>query len=232
MTQPLYLADAGLETILYIIVVFFWVVGNFISNARRRKKRQHESGNERRGTPIPRPAESSAEAELREFLETLAGEPDVEEEPERSPRPAPAPTPVTQPVRRVRTQHRRPVFDPSEATVEAVSAAPFRVQRILPTEPEPMIDLEALARGMRDAAPSMASSLSTSLSSHGNLFKTSGQPLPSFRYSLGSNRPPPGRPILRRDQLRDPDSLRNLVAAQLILGAPRAFSPIDPGKAN
>jgi hypothetical protein len=222
------MADAGLETIIYIIVVFFWVVGNFISNAKRRKKRQEQRGGG--GTPIPRPGESTAEAELREFLETLAGEPKAEEEVEEPPRPAPAPAPVPQPARHVRPHHRRPVFDPSEATVTPAPAVPFRVQRTLPPEPEPVIDLEAVARDMRDAAPSMASSLSTSLSSHGNLFKTAGQPLPSFRSALGSNRPPPAHPILRRDQVRNPDTLRNLVAAQLILGAPRAFSPIEPGK--
>ncbi|HMO05902.1 MAG TPA: hypothetical protein PKC67_11520 [Kiritimatiellia bacterium] len=230
MTQPLHMADAGLETIIYIIVVFFWVVGNFLSNAKRRKKRQEQRGGG--GTPIPRPGESTAEAELREFLENLAGEPKTEEEPEEPLRPAPAPMSAPQPARRIRPHHRRPVFDPSEQSFASAPAAPFRVQRVLPPEPEPIIDLEAVARDLRDAAPSMASSLSTSLSSHGNLFKTAGQPLPSLRYALASNRPPPARPILRREQVRNPDTLRNLVAAQLILGAPRAFSPIDPGKAN
>lgn len=217
MNEPIYMADTGLETIIYIIAVFLWLLGNLFSNARRKKR--GKGG----GTPIPRPDETPAERELREFLESLAGKPDeAQEEPPPTLAPPPAPAPAA--VRR--TGRRRDYVRPEDA----VSAPVVPVQRVLRPEPDiPVIDIEAVARQMRDAAPSMASSMSTSLSSHGNLFKAAGQPLPSLRHALGSNRPPPARPILRRDQLRDPDNLRNLVAAQFILGPPRAFSPIDPG---
>jgi hypothetical protein len=199
------MADAGIETIIYIIVVFFWVIGNVMSKSKKKK---------RGSAPLPRPGESTAEAELREFLETLAGKPEGTEEIEEA---APAPPP-----RAVRTQ-RRPHAPAPPAPVRVVAPA----RRYQPEPEVPSIDLDAMAREMRDGAPSMASSMSTSLSSMGSLFKTTGLALPSLKYALSTSRPPPAIPVIRQEQLRDPRALRNLVAAKMILGTPRAFDPYE-----
>lgn len=203
MTEPIYMAEAGLETIIYIIVVFFWVVGNVLSKSKKKKGRT---------TPIPRAGESTAEAEMREFLETLAGKPEGPTEREADTT-APPPRPV-------RTQRRsRPAASPPPP-------APIRRYEI--DEPvQPTINLDAMAREMQDGAPSMASSMSTSLSSMGSLFKTTGLALPSLKYALSTSRPPPAIPVIYRSQLRDPRMLRNLMAAKIILGPPRAFDNYD-----
>lgn len=215
MNEPIYMADTGLETIIYIIAVFLWLLGNLFSNARRKKR--GKGG----GTPIPRPDETPAERELREFLESLAGKP---EEAQEEPPPAPAPPPVPAPAAARRAGRRREYVRPEDA----VSAPVVPVQRVLRPEPDiPAIDMEAVARQMRDAAPSMASSMSTSLSSHGSLFKVAGAVLPSLRSAMGTSRPPPANPVVRSSQLRDARELRNLVAAKIVLGPPRAFDPID-----
>lgn len=206
MTEPLHMAEAGLETIIYIIVVFFWVIGNVMSKSKKKK---------RGSAPLPRPGESTAEAELREFLETLAGKPEGSEEIEDA---VPAPPP-----RAVRTQRRQRA--PATPPVPARVAAPARRYQPEPVIPE--VDLDAMAREMRDGAPSMASSMSTSLSSMGSLFKTTGLALPSLKYALSTSRPPPAIPVIRQEQLRDPRALRNLVAAKMILGTPRAFDPYE-----
>jgi hypothetical protein len=98
---------------------------------------------------------------------------------------------------------------------------PFREPEIKP------IDMDAMIREMRDGAPSMASSMSTSLSSMGSLFKTSGLTMPSLRYALSTSRPPPAIPVIKQDQLRDPRLLRNLMAAKIILGPAPAFDNYD-----
>jgi len=204
MTEPIYMADIAIEKIIYIIVVFLWVIGNVLSKARKKKGP---------AAPIPRPGESTAEAELREFLETLAGKPEGAEVTE-----GPTPSP---PPRAVRTQRRsRPAAIPPPS-------APVR-QYDADEEPElTSVNLDAMVREMRDGAPSMASSMSTSLSSMGSLFKTTGLALPSLKYALSTSRPPPAIPVIYQSQLRDPRMLRNLMAAKIILGPPRAFDEYD-----
>ncbi len=202
------MADAGLETIIYIIVFFLWMLANVFSRSKRNQKR-------RGGAPLPRPGETSAEAEIREFLEQLSGKPAEEME---EPVEAPPPPPVRVIKARPRPRH----------TGNLPDIVPLRRIEV-PAIPEETVDMESIARQMRDAAPSMASSMSTSLVSHGNLFKSAGAVLPSLRFAMGSSRPAPANPVIRRDELHDPHKLRNLVAAKVILGPPRAWSPVEPG---
>lgn len=192
-------ADTDLGTLIYIIMVVLWVIGNVFGKSRKKQ---------RRSAPVPRPGESSAEAELREFLEQLAGKP---AEPE--PQPQPVSTPQTR-LQRKRERDRQ-----------------IRPQSVIRTPPAPIapepppVNLEEVAREMRDAAPSMAGSFSTTLSSMASLFKTSGLTMPALRYALSTSRPRPAQPVITEVELRDKNALRRMIASRIVLGPPRSLDP-------
>ncbi len=205
------LAEIDLGTLLYIIIVFFWVIGNMLS-AKKRKQR-------RGGMPIPRAGESDAERELREFLEGLSGKP---AEPEIEPEPAAAPPPPPRPVRR--RERPRPavmIYEPSLPSGRMMAPNAMAA----PETASPALSIDEIAREMRDAAPSMAGSFSTTLSSMASLFKTSGLTMPALRYALSSSRPAPARPVLGDKLLTNRNDLRRLIAGRIVLGPPRALDP-------
>lgn len=203
MELPGILAEKDLGTLIYIIVVFLWVIGNLLSKSRKKKGRP-------RTAPIPNPTESSAERELREFLETIAGEQAemVEEEEPEAPPPPPRPV-AAQPVRR------------GIEMIEPRVTLPAPLPRFTPVD----VNVEDLAANLHDGAPSMAGSFSTTLSSMGSLFKTTGLTMPSLRYALSSPRPRPARPVISRELLSGRQALRQAVAGRIVLGPPRALEP-------
>jgi hypothetical protein len=196
MTEPIYLAEAGIETIIYLIAVVVWIVGNILS--RKRKKT---------GQPplTPRPGETTAEAELREFLETIG---------------------------RKTTETVTPVAPPTVSRVKEKKSKLPKIQLPQPVqrrnEPDAvMMNIDEVAQELRDGAPSMASSFSTTLSSGGSIFKTTGLTMPSLRYALSSPRPRPAIPVISPENLKNPRFLREIMSGSVIIGPPRAFSPYD-----
>jgi len=123
MNLPIQLAADNLGTLIYIIVVVLWVIGNVLSKSKKGKRR----------TSLPRPDETTTEKELREFLETISGKPATPPEevvkPQPKPvkvRPRPQPTAATPSPALSRT-----VLSPSKlATVEA--ALPSHTREISP----------------------------------------------------------------------------------------------------
>ena len=197
MTQPIFHADTDIGTLIYIIVVVIWVISSALSKSRKKKDRP---------PPKPRTGESTAAAELREFIEQMTGQ-KAEMEPE--------PVRAQPPPRQVKIKER-------ERPRQRVNIAPPKPR----FEPEPLtMNIEQVARELRDGAPSMAGSFSTTLSSRGSLFKMAGATLPNFRYALSSTRPRPAEPLLTREQMIKKSDLRRIVAGQIILGPPRAFDP-------
>lgn len=225
---PLIQAEADLGTLIYIIIVFLWVVGNLVGTARKKKRRG--------GTPIPRAGESSAEQELREFLEKLAGKPEEPEEeeeefdPRQQPRPQPqpvraAPSPApTQPPRHARPH---PVRQPAPTSISSAPSfnIPIRVPRAL-EEITPM-DVDKLARELRDTSPSGGARSTSVLSSMESIFTKSAPVVPSLRYAFGSMSQRPDKPVVSRTMLKNRDNLRRLYASRIILGPPRALDPFQ-----
>ncbi len=225
---PIIQAEADLGTLIYIIIVFLWVVGNVVGTARKKKRRG--------GAPIPRPGESSAEQELREFLEKLAGKPDEpedEEEEETQPRqrpqpqparaappPPPPPRPVQQPQPRIvrQPQHRKL---PSPPSFDIPIHAPRALEEIKP------MDVDKIARELRESSSAGANRSTSVLSSMESIFTKSAPVVPSLRYAFSSTNPRPDRPVISRKQLHDRDNLRRLYASRIILGPPRALDPFQ-----
>jgi hypothetical protein len=205
MNLPIIHAEAGLETIIYMIVVVLWVVGNVLSKSKKK--------NGRRTTPVPRAGESTAETELREFLENLAGKPEADEQ-ETEVQP-PRPTPRTRP-RRERAPHRAPPLP-----------QPAPALRVLPSFDQPTMNVEQAVRELRDGAPSMAGSFSTTLRSGGAMFRSAGLGMPSFGFALRSARPRPAKPVITRANLDAKDELRRMLTGRILLGPPRAVDPYD-----
>ncbi|HMP90567.1 MAG TPA: hypothetical protein PJ991_10215 [Kiritimatiellia bacterium] len=202
MQFPNILADSDIGTLIYIIVVVIWVITSALSKSSKKKKGQKTAAK-------PRTNESTREAELREFIETMTGQ-KMEAEPE----PVQTPPPPRQPKVRMRDANRHKVaFTPPTQPVRRY-------------EPElEKLNLEKVARELQQDAPSMAAIFSGTLSSRGSGFKIEGTTLPSFKYSFGSIRSKPPNPILKSTQIKGRENLRKYLAGKVILGAPRAFEP-------
>lgn len=199
-------AELDLGTLIYIVMVFIWLV----ANAFGKKKKGG-----RTAPRIPSPDETSAERELREMLETLAGKPQpVEEEFNEVP---PEPEPVVVVRKRPAAPAPPPVIP---FPVPAVSRVADRA--------EPVVNIEELSRELQRNAPSMAGSFSSTLSSMASLFKTSGLTMPALRYALSTNTTRAVDPVLSGRILQDKNQLRRIVAGRIILGPPRAFEPWKP----
>jgi hypothetical protein len=223
---PLIHAEADLGTLIYIIIVFLWVIGNVLGKSKKKRGRG--------GAPVPRAGESSAEQELREFLEKLAGKPEEPEEVEEEqtrPQPAPQPRPArtaTQPAphpRQARTSVSRRL--PAEPTMP--TSPSFNVSKAAPAGIEDIteLDVEKLARELREASPFSGNRSGNVLSSMESIFTKSAPVMPSMRYAFSSTSPRPERPVVSRDVLKDRDSLRRLYASRVILGPPRALDPFQ-----
>jgi len=198
-------AELDLGTLIYIVMVFIWLV----ANAFGKKKKGG-----RTAPRIPAPDETSAERELREMLETLAGKPQpVEEEFEEM---SPEPEPVV--VARKR---------PAAAAPAPPPVIPFPVPAVsrVADRAEPVINIEELSRELQRNAPSMAGSFSSTLSSMASLFKTSGLTMPALRYALSTNTARNLDPVLSGKILEDRNQLRRIVAGRIVLGPPRALEP-------
>jgi len=196
MTEPIYLADAGIETIIYLIAVVMWIAGNILTKKRKKT-----------GQPpvTPHPGETTAEAELREFLETVT---------------------------RKNTETAPDTALPPVIRIKEKKTKPPRIQKPEPIRPryEPeavAMNIDEVAQELRDGAPSMASSFSITLSSGGSIFKTTGLTMPSLRYALSSPRPRPAIPVISPENLKNPRFLREIMSGSVIIGPPRAFSPYD-----
>lgn len=200
MNLPGILAEADLGTLIYVIAVVIWVISNALGAKKKAK---------RRGMPVPRPDESSAERELREFIETIAGTPPAPE-----PEPLPKPPPAIVQRKRERPKPTVPVYAPA-------TAAAMRSQT-------GTVSVEDIAADLRSRAPGLTGSFSTNLSSMASLFKTSGLTMPALRYALSTTQPRPAFPVINGQLLSNKDDLRRLVAGQIVLGSPRALDPYQP----
>jgi len=201
-------AELDLGTLIYIVMVFIWLV----ANAFGKKKKGG-----RNAPRIPSPDETSAERELREMLETLAGKPQpVEEEYNEAP---PEPEPVV-------VVRKRPAIVPPSPPPVIPFPVPATARAANRSEPD--INIEELSRELQRNAPSASGSFSSTLSSMASLFKTSGLTMPALRYALSTNTTRSVDPVLSGRILQDKNQLRRIVAGRIILGPPRAFEPWKP----
>jgi len=121
MNLPIKLDSNNLGTLIYIIVVALWVIGNVLSKSKKGKRR----------TSIPRPDESSTEKELREFLETISGKPTIQPEEVVKPPPKPAKVRTRQPINTAPSPVRAPTA--SSSIVETTEAAlPTHMRELSP----------------------------------------------------------------------------------------------------
>lgn len=197
MNLPPIVADVDLTTLIYMIAVVLWVIGNVFSKSKKGNKRP----------PVARSEQSSAEQELREFLETLSGRPGTETPEEVVVKPQPKPVKIRQ-----------------RARLETTPPPPPRPQVI--REPiEPQLAEAMAVPPPREVAP--ISSFSKTLTSRGSQWKMPGLSMTALRYALSTNRPVPINPLVDARTLRNKNELRRIIGGKIILGPPRAFDPYD-----
>ena len=212
------LADVDLSTLIYLIAVVIWVLGNVF----KAKKKQGSPSRPQPSRP-PRADESDAERELREFLETLAGGRPTEESGEQ-------PQPVSTPAPTLRRKPAKPA--------RATPSPPPPVRRPPATPdfvPEP--DLVKIMKELADQQPtrggtSMGTAFATALRSRGTQFKLPEVRLAAMKQATSGLHPIPATPLLQRRELASRTSLRKLVAAKIILGEPKAFERPDAAPAG
>ncbi len=122
--------DLPVEALIWIIIAFLWVVAQLVSQYKEKQRRaQRQTG----APPPSRPQGPSFEDEIRNFLENLSGEREVEPEedafaPPPPPRPAepPAPRPVA-----VRRRPARRFESDMDTAAQAMARAASRQREIL-----------------------------------------------------------------------------------------------------
>ncbi len=208
MNQPIISAGIDFTTLIYIIVMVVWVFGKMLS-------KKNKKGNSRPGERRP-PAGSSAEVELREFLERMSGqreEPEEEEFVEVSP-----PQPVLIVKRKETTQ------EDHYRTEEPSSPPP---PAYVPKPVMPDVQDEMKANVTHRSPAGMGAAFASALRSSGSQFKLTEANISILKQSMRSTHPQPLAPVVTRKELKSRKMFRKAMAAKIILGTPRAFETQD-----
>ena len=217
----------SLDSIVYIIIVIFWVLAN-VSRQKKRRRDLEEMPNE--PPPIPRGGRPMDD-ELREMIETLTGQkldrpqaptpPPLVEHPPGPRAPQPSPSQLSKHVRpdrdrrHVRRQPASPPPTPAAAT--AVRAA----------QAEQSARLEVLSNASA-AAANVQTAMTMTIKTVANRMKPIN--LPSLRMGVsGGEHLGHARPLVSASDLKDPETLRRAVIFQTIVGPPKALEQPSSG---
>ena len=224
-------AGIGIEGVIWIIILIFWSIAQYVQKSRAAQRRPPL----RPGQPPPPPARppTEIETELQDLLRELTGQPPIrraelpeEEEVED------LPEPETPPVRRVQPPPppppaARPVRTPPQVLARKVSAAPPppRAPAWQP-EIEPPVPLRPpvteISDGMVAAFAHSGKMPGLTLSMKGLNIKAMALP------SSSPSRRGGGSASFRLSSLRDPRTLRQMVIARAILDKPKSMEA-SPG---
>lgn len=212
MNLPVIKAEGDLSGVIYMVVVVLWVLGNLLSRSKKAKNRPR----------IPRPDESSTERELREFLETIQGKPQSEEDRHEDVPAAPVARTEPSPARPVvRVKERR---QPKPMPVALPPPPPPRQQPVQAPSAK-MPDVAVFGRAV--ITSSMGSSFAAVLRGRGNQIKLGEARVITLKQAMSMRNSLPTAPLLTRAELRDKRQLRKLMAARIILDSPKAFEVHD-----
>lgn len=227
---------AGVEEIIWVVILIFWGIAQMASKARKAKQppRPHPG---RRPTPH--------DAEVRELMDQLAGHPAnrsiiIEEDEDEDEPAAPYARPVPPP-----TQPQRPRPQPVRATPlvwrpparpEAPIATPGTTPKIVPRAPSPDFAAIAAITDISDIAPMLTAEQHVAQQLTSRLGSGLGVDTGAMKIrsgSLGGRASLPmlnlaqhhGAPLLNVQELRKTVPLKKAILAKIILDSPRALSP-------
>lgn len=222
-------AGIGIEGVIWIIILIFWSIAQYVQKSRAAQRRPPL----RPGQPPPPPARppTEMETELQDLLRELTGQPPLrrgemlEEDEEVEP-----PAPVAPPVRRAEPPPPpappvRPVRAPPQVLARTAPATPPRAPAWQPeVEPPGSIrpPMTEISEGMVAAFAHSGKMPGLTLSMKGLNIKAMALP------SSSPSRRGGGSSSFRLSSLRDPRTLRQMVIARAILDKPKSMEA-SPG---
>lgn len=214
MTLPPLAAGVGIEGIIWIIILIFWSIAQYVQKNRTAQRRPPV----RPGQPPPPPARppTPMETELQDLLRELTGQPPVmqEQEEEVELEPEPVRPPPTPPPQRTLASARKP----APPAPPPVRRAPEPVVRstLRPPPSDTTASVGELSEGMGAA-------FAHSGKMPGLTLKMPSVSLRGISFS-GSSRPgQTPSPVLKLSSLRQPATLRQMVIGRLVLDKPKAL---------
>ena len=214
---PLPLAEGGFEILIWLVILSFYGIAQLIQKAKGKEQPGKRPAQER-------PTPTTAEQELREFLESLAGNDEAEEDrpappPAAVPQRAPAPQQPARPAP-VAVAHRTVVPPPKPFELELLEAE----QRV---EREPARHQPAAVPRARQARPADSEFSDVeefshpTISSKNFLVGLGGLKMPSMRLSMVTPHSRHAGAI--KPRLRRGDDLKRAMVDRTVLGPPVAL---------
>lgn len=229
MTLPPLAAGVGIEGIIWIIILIFWSIAQYVQKNRAAQRRPPS----RPGMPPPPPTRppTQMETELQDLLRELTGQAPVEQNDEpvyEAPPARPEPLPVVQrtppppPPRPHQTLASARKFAQAEATPRP------SLRPATPAAPATIRDIPEYIAAVGDLSEGMGAAFQNSGKMPGLTLNMRNVSLRGVSYSGSAS---PGRthqPTLNLASLRNPATLRQMFVGRLILDKPKALDP-SPG---
>ena len=226
MTLPPLAAGVGIEGIIWIIILIFWSIAQYVQKNRAAQRRPPV----RPGQPPPPPVRSPTqmETELQDLLRELTGQAPLEQDDEVEPADPPA-RPEPPPV--VQRAPPPPPLRPHQTLASArkfaqAEPAPSPARRPgTPPVPTTIRDMSEYIAGVGDLSEGMGAAFQSSGKMPGLTLNMRNVSLRGVSYSGSAS---PGRtrqPTLSLASLRNPATLRQMFVGRLILDKPKALDP-------
>jgi hypothetical protein len=221
MTLPPLAAGVGIEGIIWVIILIFWSIAQYVQKNRAAQRRPPM----RPGVPPPPPTRppTQMETELQDLLRELTGQPPLarDEEFEDEPPAQPVPPPVQQ-----RAPPPPPVVHKTLATARKAAQvqtppAPVRRPPVL-AEPAPIPALPDYIAAVGDLSEGMGAAFQHSGKMPGLTLNMRNVSLRGVSYS-GSGPARNRQSAIQLSTLRNPANLRQIVVGRLILDKPKAL---------
>jgi hypothetical protein len=216
MTLPPLAAGVGIEGIIWVIILIFWSIAQYVQKNRAAQRRPPM----RPGVPPPPPTRppTQMETELQDLLRELTGQPPLardEEESEVEPepvRPAPPPPPP-QPQRTLASARK-----PAPPAPPPVRRAPEPAARptLRPLQPDYIASVGELSEGMGAA-------FAHSGKMPGLTLKMPSVSLRGISFSGSSRLGHTVMPTFKLSTLREPATLRQMMIGRMVLDKPKAL---------
>lgn len=215
-------AGIGIEGIIWVIILIFWSIAQYVQKSRAAQRRPPIPG--RPPLPqAPRPPPTKMETDLQELLRELTGQPtaDQDEEEEEPIQPAPPPIRRTPPLPSTMRQPQtlastRRAIQPPPPPAPVRWTEPVRIQSVAPDDDGP--DVGEIAEGMGEAFANAGKM-------PGMTLKMRSVSLRGISYSGSSGYSGSGLKSFSLSDLRDKATLRRMVIGRMVLDKPKALDP-------
>lgn len=228
MTSLPIAAGVGIEGIIWIIILIFWSIAQYVQKSRAAQRRPPLRPGSPRPTPPARPP-TQMENELQDLLRELTGQGPVLQDEDDEPAPVNIPSAPPPLVRRTAPPPPPPPVAKPHQTLasarraEAAAPAP-RKPRSDRTRPEPQEPIRPeFVAAVGDLSEGMGAAFVHSGKMPGMTLKMKSVSLRGISFSGSSSPGRGGNSAIKLSSLRHPATLRQMVIGRAILDKPKAL---------